>query len=220
MNMLFLLLSCVFSYGEPIVSHIPTPSNQKGIDFSPLHAQIDALLIKEKDRGRLVQLQELEHLLIKAKTWNLAAQQDIFVFAENFLAQYDSTDENLKPEEPILQMKDSFDVVVLDDQIVEEQSEYLQKAQQLVSEGKITEAIQFLEECREQPCWSAVYVFWAECVDKVFAEKKSFILSQELPPQEELLLWEKMEQDYSHPQHLKTIAAEKKRLRAMLERAQ
>ena len=221
MNVFVLLWGCVVPYGEPLVSHIPKPAHQTAVDFSQIHSQIDSLLVGEQERGATVQLQELEHLLIKAKSWEVSAQQDLLSFAMSFVSQYQTKEVILDNEEPITQMEYAFDEVSLDEEAVgTEQSQRLQEAQQLVSEGKIVEAIQLMEECKTKPCWSDVYVFWAECTDKVFAEKCASIHNQQLPPNEDLWLWEQLGVEFSHPQHQTVIKKEKLRLQSILENAQ
>ena len=218
MTFFWLLWGCVFPYGEPLVSHIPVNSAPKRVDFSSIEKQLNELLLSEQDRNEVLKLQELERLLIKAKGWHIREQQDLFGFAERYLEQFQAEELEMQGGEDSLDMELSFETVSIEDtDVASDLSERLQTAQQLVADGNIIKAVILLEECRDQPCWRDVYVYWAEYMDTLFAQRLQSLKAQNLSPQDEWNLWTDIEKEFPYPQFITKIAREKERLKKLLD---
>jgi hypothetical protein len=212
-----LMLCCVVPYGEPLVSHISVEvSTEERVDFSVLHTELDSQLLRNTDRFDLERLKELERLLIAAKGWGMDAQKDLYRFAEQFLMQSPEHVEESVDEDP-QEMDFVLDVVSVEGDSSHEDVGRLKEAKELVAQGKSMDAIALLEECRTLPCWSDVYVYWAECVDKEFALRIADINEKELSLEEELLFWNDLSLQFEHPQHRMRIDKEKERIEALLD---
>ncbi len=202
--MWFFFMGCIFQYGEPLVSHITPKKNHEGIDFTPIHKELDEQLVLVSDRFVLARLKQLEQLLIKSKSWDKVAQKQVYSYAEEVLGQ---------EKEALRQgnwgggdiQEIELDVEEITDIDVAPESLILEKAKILVQEGKREEALTTLEECRDQDCWSDVYVYWADMMDVKLQEKCESIINQDISVADKQLLLQQLQQQFPLKQHQRYI---------------
>ena len=212
MNLLF-FWSCVIPYGEPLVSHISEEKIvEASVDFSPLYLKLDALLLGETDRFELHRLRACEQLLGKAKSWRSSEQRDVFIFVEQFLNKPAQESVELNTSEPIKEMEFSMESIPLEEKGKEQSDERIHQANALVESGNRLGAIALLAECRDLPCWSEVYVYWAQYSDMEFAQRVERIQSSTDTIEEKLLLWDKLGEEFSHPTYQARIEKQKQRI--------
>lgn len=204
---------CVLPYGGPLVSHISEEKIVEApVDFSPLYLKLDTLLAGETDRFTLQRLREYERFMSKAKGWEPSVQRDVYLFVEQLLERPKQEDVELQVSEPVKEMAFSMDSIPLEKANLEKNDERLHQADILAQSGDILSAIALLEECRDLPCWSDVYVEWARYSDIEFEKRIKAIKSNPHTVEEELLLWERLGIEFSHPTYQVRIEKEKQRL--------
>ena len=217
--MLYLLFfwSCVIPYGAPLVSHISENKIvESPVDFSPLHTRIDELLVGKSDRFELARLRECDRLMSMAKSWDPQVQKEIYNFVERFLDSPTSDGDRLDISEPVEEMEFSMNTVPLEEEGMEaDGNERVHQAKELAQSGDILGAIALLEQCRSLPCWSDVYIHWAQYSDMEFARRVDVIKTQELGLGEEQVLWEQLLEEFPHPTYQVQINKELSRIQAV-----
>ena len=202
--MWFFFMGCIFQYGEPLVSHITPKENHEKIDFTPIHDELDEQLVSVSDRFVLARLKQLEQLLIKSKSWDNVAQKDLYIYAEEILGQEKEALRQGKWSGGDIQ-EIELDVEEITDIEAEIESPILEKAKKLVEEGNREQALTMLEECRDQPCWSEVYVYWADIMDVKLQEDCESITNQDISVVDKKMLLQQLKKDFPLPQHQKYI---------------
>jgi|GEM_PF-4697906 len=209
--MMWFFIGCIYQYGEPVVSHIEPIKKQGQVDFNPLHKELDTQLVVVSDRFGLERLKQLEQLLIKSKSWDRSAQEELYVYAKAVLEQEQKSQaESAWGGGEIQEME--LQEEEIDEVPTDIESPVLKQAKALMEKGDNQAALLVLETCRDKACWSEVYVVWADLTDVLLAEKCEEILAKSISNTAKDILLQHLLQEYSSSNHKKYIEDVRARL--------